>query len=137
MAGPETVAPGRKCRSPGSKRMVRPPGLTSVTESTRPSIWICGNSRSRNSWISSIVMIGCMFPPSRSFDRCSWDLDAGQPGAQGKRGKNRLPAVYCGKQTLHPQEQSLFGEKAMNHDRYDDDYIADILKAMKTIALLG
>lgn len=25
----------------------------------------------------------------------------------------------------------------MNHDRYDDDYIADILKAMKTIALLG
>ena len=31
----------------------------------------------------------------------------------------------------------MFGEKAMNHDRYDDDYIADILKATKTIALLG
>lgn len=25
----------------------------------------------------------------------------------------------------------------MNHDRYDNDYIADILKATKTIALLG
>ena len=25
----------------------------------------------------------------------------------------------------------------MNHDRYDNDYIADILKTTKTIALLG
>src|SRR5690606_8590825 len=51
--------------------------------------------------------------------------------------KNRMPTGYCGKHTLHPQEQSSFGEKAINQDRYDDDYIAGILKTTTTIALLG
>ena len=45
--------------------------------------------------------------------------------------------MHSGKHILHPAEQSLFGKNAMNHDRYDNGYIADILKTTKTIALLG